>query len=269
MKGWSSSQNQIRWILDGGSNGYARRVDRRRLSFVESRTRSVDQDSHQPTRIMLRLTRHAALHSLALALTVCVATAVPLTAQTASYATRVAQAVSDKVMRAHLDFLADDALEGRGTATRGGLLASKYIASEFERMGLEPAGDSGGYFQRVPFIAITPEPALRGPAPHASARTRSNVCARGAKRSVDRATSQPPRRVGGQGRRDDGDDARGGARRAGLGRRALSKPEAAAAELHAPIGQRWGRPRWARRTSGWWLSTTSSTPPKHLPKRWR
>jgi Zn-dependent M28 family amino/carboxypeptidase len=84
----------------------------------------------------------------------------PLTAQMVSPATRVAQAVNGGVMRAHLEFLADDALEGRGTATRGGELAAKYIATEFKRLGLEPAGDSGRYFQRVPIIALTPEPTL-------------------------------------------------------------------------------------------------------------
>src|SRR5205814_5068065 len=35
-----------------------------------------------------------------------------------------------------------------------------YIAAQFERIGLEPAGDSGTYFQRVPIIALTPEPTL-------------------------------------------------------------------------------------------------------------
>ena len=60
------------------------------------------------------------------------------------------------VFKAHLEFLADDALEGRAPGTRGGLLAQKYIAAQFERLRLQPAGDSGSYFQRVPIIALTP-----------------------------------------------------------------------------------------------------------------
>ncbi len=40
------------------------------------------------------------------------------------------------------------------------LSAAKYIATQFERLGLAPAGDSGTYFQRVPIIALTPEPTL-------------------------------------------------------------------------------------------------------------
>jgi len=73
---------------------------------------------------------------------------------------QVARAVDPKVLRAHLEFLADDALEGRAPGTRGGELAAKYIAAQFKRLGLEPAGDSGTYFQRVPIIALTPEPSL-------------------------------------------------------------------------------------------------------------
>jgi Zn-dependent M28 family amino/carboxypeptidase len=79
---------------------------------------------------------------------------------TASPGTRVARAVDGNVLRAHLEFLADDALEGRAPGTRGGELAAKYIASQFRRLGLEPAGDSGTYFQRVPIISLTPTPTL-------------------------------------------------------------------------------------------------------------
>jgi Zn-dependent M28 family amino/carboxypeptidase len=75
-------------------------------------------------------------------------------------ATKLARAVDTTVFRAHLEFLADDALEGRAPATRGGLLAAKYIAAQFQRLGLEPAGDSGTWFHDVPIIALTPQPSL-------------------------------------------------------------------------------------------------------------
>ena len=77
-----------------------------------------------------------------------------------SPATRVARAVDANVLRADLEFLADDALEGRKPGTRGGILAAKYIASQFERLGLEPAGDSGSYFEHVPVISLDPTPTL-------------------------------------------------------------------------------------------------------------
>jgi Zn-dependent M28 family amino/carboxypeptidase len=73
---------------------------------------------------------------------------------------RVAAALQANVLRAHLEFLADDALEGRAPGTRGGTTAARYIAGQFERLGLEPAGDSGTYYQRVPIIALTPRPAI-------------------------------------------------------------------------------------------------------------
>jgi hypothetical protein len=78
-----------------------------------------------------------------------------------SEAAQVAQTIDGKVLRAHLEFLADDALEGRRPGTRGGELAAKYIASQFARLGLEPAGDSNSYFHRVPIITLTPSPTLR------------------------------------------------------------------------------------------------------------
>ncbi len=90
-----------------------------------------------------------------------------LPAQTPSPASRVAAAVRADVIRAHLEFLADDALEGRAPGTRGGELAQKYIGSQFRRLGLEPAGDSGSYYQRVPIISLTPSPTLAVAAPAA------------------------------------------------------------------------------------------------------
>lgn len=52
-------------------------------------------------------------------------------------------------LRAHMSFLADDLLEGRGTATRGYEIAAKYVAAQFAAAGLEP-GVNGGWFQQVP-----------------------------------------------------------------------------------------------------------------------
>ena len=90
----------------------------------------------------------------------CLLTAGPLAAQMPPAASAAARALDPRVLRAHLEFLADDALEGRAPGTRGGATAARYIASQFERLGLEPAGDSGTWFQRVPIISLTPEPAL-------------------------------------------------------------------------------------------------------------
>ena len=76
-------------------------------------------------------------------------------------ASRAAAAADSNSLRAHLDFLADDLLEGRRPGTRGAELAARYIAAQFQRVGLEPAGDSGSFYHRVPIITLTPTPSLK------------------------------------------------------------------------------------------------------------
>ena len=54
---------------------------------------------------------------------------------------------------AHIRYLADDALEGRGAGTNGARCAAQYIADQFEAIGLEGAGPGGSYFQGFPIRA--------------------------------------------------------------------------------------------------------------------
>src|SRR5690606_9156343 len=51
--------------------------------------------------------------------------------------------------------LADDAMEGRETGTAGYARASDHVARRFAEIGLEPAGDDGTFFQRVPLLQAT------------------------------------------------------------------------------------------------------------------
>ena len=62
----------------------------------------------------------------------------------------VAEANTNQI-KAHLRYLASDALEGRLPGTTGHEAASAYIAAEFAKYGLEPAGDDGTYMQRITF----------------------------------------------------------------------------------------------------------------------
>lgn len=62
--------------------------------------------------------------------------------------------ITPEAIRAHMRFLADDLLEGRGTGTRGYELAAHYVASQFEQMGLEPAGAKDTFYQPVPLRRI-------------------------------------------------------------------------------------------------------------------
>jgi len=62
--------------------------------------------------------------------------------------------VQQREVKAEIEFLASDALQGRGSATHDELLAATYIASRLREFGIEPAGDSGEkdlqpYIQRV------------------------------------------------------------------------------------------------------------------------
>jgi Zn-dependent M28 family amino/carboxypeptidase len=52
-------------------------------------------------------------------------------------------------IHAELGFLADDALQGRGSGTQDELLAAVYLASQLQQMGVGPGGDNGGYIQDV------------------------------------------------------------------------------------------------------------------------
>jgi hypothetical protein len=64
-------------------------------------------------------------------------------------------AASAARIEADVRFLADDLLEGRAAGTRGYDLAALYVATQYRQMGLEPAGDDGGYFERVPLLKGT------------------------------------------------------------------------------------------------------------------
>ena len=61
------------------------------------------------------------------------------------------KAIAPAKLEAHVRTLADDKMEGRGTATRGYDMAAQYVAEQMQAMGLAPGG-RGGYLQPVPFV---------------------------------------------------------------------------------------------------------------------
>ena len=63
--------------------------------------------------------------------------------------TRTAITAAD--LRQRLFAIADDSMMGRETGSLGAFKAADYAAAEFRRLGLEPAGENGTYFQTVPF----------------------------------------------------------------------------------------------------------------------
>ena len=52
-------------------------------------------------------------------------------------------------IRGAMEFLASDALQGRASGSHDELLAATYLASQLREIGIEPAGDDGGYIQNV------------------------------------------------------------------------------------------------------------------------
>ncbi len=82
------------------------------------------------------------------------ATAPPTPTPTPAIAPEVQAAldrISEDSLRGHLSFIASDLLEGRDTPSRGLDIAAEYIAAQFRRAGLEPAGDADAAGQKTYF----------------------------------------------------------------------------------------------------------------------
>jgi hypothetical protein len=62
-------------------------------------------------------------------------------------------AISASDLMSRLYIFADDSMMGREAGTIGHMKGTAYIAAEVAKLGLEPAGDNGTYFQNVPFIS--------------------------------------------------------------------------------------------------------------------
>src|SRR5437762_11849813 len=71
---------------------------------------------------------------------------------------RVESPISENALRAHIKFLSDDRLEGRGTGARGGELAALYVAEQFEAMGLKGAGPKGSFWQPASLVGVKADP---------------------------------------------------------------------------------------------------------------
>src|SRR3954464_15838555 len=100
------------------------------------------------------LTRFGALSTVAIVLGCAGAT------QQSSDAATVA-AITPADLERRLRLIADDSTMGRASGSEGDYKTADYIASEFRRLGLEPAGENGTYFQTVPFWVSAADPESR------------------------------------------------------------------------------------------------------------
>jgi len=78
-------------------------------------------------------------------------------AQAPRPATSTRAAISADDLRSRLFLIAHDSMMGRLPGEAGNYKTADYVASEFKRLGLEPAGENGTYFQTVPFVLMAPE----------------------------------------------------------------------------------------------------------------
>ncbi|MGH7621263.1 MAG: M28 family peptidase, partial [Gemmatimonadaceae bacterium] len=75
----------------------------------------------------------------------------PLPLKRAPKPTTAAITTGDLMTRLYL--ISDDSMKGRQAGSPEHQKTTAYIASELKRFGLQPAGDSGGYFQNVPLVS--------------------------------------------------------------------------------------------------------------------
>ena len=68
-------------------------------------------------------------------------------------------AIMATAVLAHTKVLASDEFEGRAPGTKGEQLSVTYIADQFKKAGLKPGHPGGTYFQNVPLVGITANPA--------------------------------------------------------------------------------------------------------------
>lgn len=75
--------------------------------------------------------------------------------------TRGEAAITEALIRRHVNVIADDSMLGRNTPSRGLDMTASYIASQFSRLGLKPGGDSGTFIQRFPLMKVGVKPVPR------------------------------------------------------------------------------------------------------------
>ncbi len=74
-------------------------------------------------------------------------------------ATATSAPIGAEDLRTRISIFAADSMQGRRTGTQGNVRGNAYIASELQRLGLRPAGDSGTFLQLLPLTSYAIDPA--------------------------------------------------------------------------------------------------------------
>ena len=69
--------------------------------------------------------------------------------------------ITPRDLQARLTAFAHDSMMGRGVGSVWNVKATDYMAAEFQRLGLKPAGDNGGWFQVLPYQNLMPDTTSR------------------------------------------------------------------------------------------------------------
>src|SRR4051812_24958953 len=103
-----------------------------------------------------RFNRRVALTLAAAALAGCSSTPAPSSGTPTTTGTSTTNAaITAADLRQRLFIYADDSMMGRKAGTAGNIKSTQYIADELRRMGMQPGGDNGTYFQNVPLLHLT------------------------------------------------------------------------------------------------------------------
>jgi hypothetical protein len=118
-----------------------------------------DRASHYNEAMTSSTSRHCSILAVTAAIVLALPAVVPSVYRSYSFDAFAAQIASatpelQREIHADMDFLADDEMHGRGSATRDEHIAALFAASQFHTLGLEPGGDNGTYIQR----AALPDP---------------------------------------------------------------------------------------------------------------
>jgi hypothetical protein len=105
----------------------------------------------------MRLHRATTLAALAVIATACAR--VRIASPSAS-----SGAITTRDLEVRLTAFAHDSMMGREAGTIWNTKATEYVAAEFRKLGLEPAGEGGSYFQTVPSVVVHDPTVQRGAA---------------------------------------------------------------------------------------------------------
>ena len=101
-----------------------------------------------------RFDRRIAMTLAAAALAACATTSTPTSGTPTTGASSTMAAITAADLRHRVYIYADDSMAGRKAGTPGNDKATQYIADELRRMGMQPGGENGTYFQRVPMLNL-------------------------------------------------------------------------------------------------------------------